>query len=122
MAKILVIDDSAFMRKTIRGFLEEAGFLVEDFLPKSIQELFVRVQTSKPDLVISDFNMPEIDGLTVARTVKRADDEIQVVILTATRDAAKESVLGTIGVRRILHKPIDGESLVTAIKEVLQNS
>jgi len=120
MAKILVIDDSSFMRHQVRSFLEEAGFEVEEFLPLSALEVVERVRASVPDLILSDFNMPEVDGQSVARMAKRANPDIPVIILTATRDAAKESVLGTIGVRRVLHKPIGGETLIQAVKEVLR--
>jgi DNA-binding response OmpR family regulator len=60
-----------------------------------------------------------VDGQTVARTVRRLNPALPVVILTANRDPAKESVLGTIGVQRILHKPVKGEDLVLEVKEIL---
>jgi CheY-like chemotaxis protein len=119
MTKVLVIDDSAFMRQHLRGFLEDAGLVVEDFLPHSCQELILKVQSTKPDLVLSDFNMPDIDGLQVARTVRRVDADIPVVILTANHDTARDSLLGTLGVRQVLHKPIDGEKLVAVLRELL---
>ena len=82
-------------------------------------EVIERVKTSQPDLVISDYNMPLVDGQTVVRTVRRLDPSLPVVILTAKRDPAKEAMLGTIGVQRILHKPVKGEDLVLEVKEIL---
>ena len=119
MFRILVIDDSALMRKIARDHLEEAGFEVDDFLPASVIEIMERIRNAPPDLVLSDFNMPNIDGTHVARTVRRINPDIPVIILTASRDTAREALLKTMGVRKILHKPISGEELSKIIGEVL---
>lgn len=119
MVKILVIDDSALMRNICRDHLEAAGFEVEDFLPESVNDLAERIKVSPPDLVLSDYNMPIIDGQNVARTVRRANPKIPVIILTANRDAGREAFLQTLGVRKILYKPIKGEELVGVVKKIL---
>jgi len=120
MAKILVIDDSAFMRKYLREVLEEAAFEVEEFLPLSALEVMEKIRTSAPDLVLSDYNMPDVDGQSVARMTKKANSSVRVVILTAVRDSAREAALTKVGVDLILHKPIQSESLVQAIQKVLK--
>ena len=119
MTKILVIDDSALMRRILRQFLEQADFEVEDWLPLSAMEIPDRVRASTPDLVLSDYQMPGVNGLTVAKMVQKANPKIPVVILSAIRDAELEATLGKFGVKRILGKPIDAETLVRAVKEVL---
>ena len=91
MLKILVIDDSVLMRRVVRDHLEKEGFAVEEFLPASVLELMERVKTSPPDLVLSDFNMPYVDGLEVARNVRRVNPNIPVIILTANRDCGPRS-------------------------------
>lgn len=121
MARILIIDDSALMRKISREQLEVAGFEVEEFLPESVLDLIERVRESQPDLVLSDFNMPHVDGLEVARNVRRVDPGIPLIILTANRDATREARLQTMGVRMILHKPVSGEVLVAAVKQFLDS-
>lgn len=119
MTKVLVIDDSAFMRQHLRTLLTDAGLVVEDFLPHCIEDLVQKLQNAKPDLVLSDFNMPDLDGMQVARIVRRIDPDIPVVILTANRDTARDSLLGTLGVRHVLHKPLDSEKLVEVLRELL---
>ena len=122
MLKILVIDDSLLMRKVARDHLESAGFDVEDCLPESLGDLVDRLKEAAPNLVLSDFNMPHLDGTAVARTVRRTDPKIPVLILTANRDVARDAILQTIGVRRILHKPISGPDLVDVVSQVLAAS
>ena len=122
MLKILVIDDSLLMRKVARDHLENAGFDVEDCLPETLGDLIDRLKEAAPDLVLSDFNMPHLDGTAVARTVRRTDPKIPVLILTANRDVARDAILQTLGVRRILHKPISGPDLVDVVSQVLAAS
>ncbi len=117
--KILVIDDSRFMRRILRQYLEEAGFEVEDWLPLSPMEIPDRITASTPDLVLSDYQMPGMNGLSVAKMVSKANPKIPVLILTALRDPELERNFLKFGVKRILNKPITAEALVEAMKEFL---
>ncbi len=119
MPKILVIDDSSFMRHQLRTYLEAAGHEVVEFLPLSALEVIDKVREVSPDLVLSDYNMPDVDGLSVTRMAKRADPKLPVLILTAIRNAEREAALMKLGVADILHKPIDQEALVQAVQKVL---
>jgi CheY-like chemotaxis protein len=117
--KILVIDDSSLMRKVLRKYLEEAGFEVDDWLPLSPMEIPERIAASTPDLVLSDYQMPGLNGLSVAKMVFKANPEIPVLILTALRDPELENNFKKFGVKRILNKPITAEALVQVLKEFL---
>lgn len=119
MAKILVIDDSNLMRKVLRQYLEGAGYEVDDWLPLSPMEIPERLTASTPDLVLSDYQMPGLNGLSVAKMVFKANPKIPVIILTALRDPELENNFTKFGVKRILNKPIAAEALVQAIKDCL---
>lgn len=119
MFKVLVLDDSALMRQRIRSFLEDEGLQVEDGLPATEADLLGRIEALQPDLLISDFTMPQLDGLAVARCVRRAHPKLPVIILTALRDPARDAQLKSAGVRLILHKPIHGPELLEAVVKVL---
>ncbi len=119
MTKILVIDDSSLMRMLVRGFLENAGFEVDDWLPMSIMEIPERIESFKPDLILTDFRMPGVNGLSVAQAAQRANAAIPVVVLTALREPETEVRLLKFGVKRILYKPIRQDALVQAMKELL---
>jgi len=67
VARILVIDDSNFMRRIERQFLESAGHEVEDWMPLSAMEIPERLTKSPVDLILADFNMPGVNGMTVAK-------------------------------------------------------
>ena len=119
MTKILVIDDSSLMRVLVRDYLEHAGFEVEDWLPMSVTEIPERIEVSKPDLILTDFRMPGVNGLSVVQAAQRTDATLPVVILTALREPETEVRLLKFGVKRILHKPISPEDLAQVLKEVL---
>jgi len=119
MTKILVIDDSSFMRKYLREAFGEAGFEVDDLLPVSPLEVMERMKACKPDLVLTDYHMPHVDGSQVARMARRADPGVPVVVLTATRDPELDQSLTNLGVRLILHKPMTFEAIVKSVQDLL---
>ena len=119
MAKILVIDDSSFQRKILRGFLEAAGHSVDELFPLSALEVVERLRSAPPELVLTDYGMPHVNGETVVQLLRREAKALPVVMLTATRDPAREAKLRTMGIRRILYKPIAGPALVQVVEEIL---
>ena len=119
VAKILVIDDSKMMRLFLRRCLEKAGYEVEEWVPLSAMEVPDYIAGSKPDLIISDFQMPGCNGSSLARMVHKSNAAVPVLILTAFRDDEMELNLLKIGVQRVLSKPINEASLVFAVKGTL---
>jgi len=120
MTKILVIDDSSFMRKYLREALEELGFVVDELFPISPLEVVERIRSGQPDLVLTDYHMPHVDGNQVARMARRARPGIPVVVLTSTHDPSLDRTLGKLGVRLVLHKPMKGEEIVKALQGLVQ--
>lgn len=119
MPRVMVIDDSALMRRMLRNHLESAGFEVDDWLPLSPFEVPERMTSFHPDLILTDYQMPGVNGASVAKMAQKADPNVPVVVLTALRDPDVEAQLKRFGVRRLLSKPIDAATLVTAIRELL---
>ena len=119
MPKVLVIDDNAMMRLYMRRCLEKAGYEVEDWLPMSAMEIPDRIAASAPDVIVTDYQMPGCNGLTVARMAQKVNPRLPVLILTAFRSEEIEAGLGKLGVRHLLNKPISAEELVLAVKEAL---
>lgn len=120
MARILVIDDSALMRNILRGALAEEGHETDAFLPESEAGLIEKLRNYAPDLLITDFNMPILDGKAVVRICRFVVPAAKIVLLTASREPARDSLLQTMGVRRILYKPIRAEEVVASVQKVLQ--
>lgn len=119
MPNVLLIDDSAFFRKVVRGFFEEGGYQVEDFVPLSALEVLEKARAFQPDLVVTDYNMPHVDGLAVIRMIRRHSPTLPVVVLTASRDPEREARLKGYGPVWVLYKPMLGEDIVMAVKAIV---
>ena len=86
MPKILVIDDSAVDRRLAGGLLEKAGEDLPDvqviYAPNG-KEALITIARESPDLVLTDLQMPEMNGLEVVEEIKRRHASIPVILMTA---------------------------------------
>jgi DNA-binding NarL/FixJ family response regulator len=120
MARIVVIDDSKLMRTLLRLILEQAGYDVDVWEEVTAAEIPDRISGGNPDLVITDYQMPGSNGLTVARMAHKTKPGLPVIVVTATHDPAVMDALTRVNVTHILHKPIQGEDLLKAVYQALQ--
>lgn len=119
--KILVVDDFATMRKVIRNLLKQIGYenIVE--AEDGINAMKV-LKSQKVDLIISDWNMPNMTGLELLKAV-RGDDELKPIpFLMVTAEALQENVIAAIkaGVNNYIVKPFTAEMLNEKIKKILE--
>lgn len=119
MSKIVVVDDSKLMRNLIQHILEQAGHQVEAWAEVTAMEVADRILASDPDLVVTDYQMPGCNGLTVARMARKAKPGLPVIVVTALHDAAVMDALKSQAVNQILHKPLKEETLVATVADVL---
>ena len=119
VAKVLVIDDSRMMRLYLRRCLEKAGLEVEEWLPQSPMEIADYLAGSAPDLILSDYQMPGCNGVSLARMAQKATPATPILVITAFKDEAMEANLLKFGVKRVLTKPIEAEALLQAIRAYL---
>lgn len=117
--KILVVDDEPKIVEMLRGYLRQSGFaVIEAFDGKQALDRF---KMEHPDLVILDLMLPEIDGLEVARTIRKTSDT-PIIMLTA-RTEALDRVLGLeIGADDYVPKPFDVRELVARVRAVLRRT
>jgi two-component system chemotaxis response regulator CheY len=117
---ILIVDDSATMILSVKSTLEMNGFTVET-ANDGVQALGKLKSGSKPDLIITDVNMPNMDGLELIRNVKLLPGFRFTPILTLTTEsqAAKRDEAKKLGATGWLVKPVSGPDLVKVIKQVL---
>ena len=117
---ILIVDDSATMVMSLRSTLEMNGFLVES-AGDGVQALAKLSGGSKPDLIITDVNMPNMDGLELIRKVRQLTGFRFTPILTLTTEsqAAKRDEGKKLGATGWLVKPIAGPDLIKVIKQVV---
>jgi DNA-binding response OmpR family regulator len=114
---ILVVDDDTPIRSLLKQELTETGYLVREAANGKAALDMVRLQ--KPDLIILDVMMPEINGFDVAAVLKNdpATMDIPIIILSIVQDKERGF---RIGVDRYLTKPIDTEKLFHEVDELLE--
>src|SRR5690606_16370883 len=81
MATILVVDDAAFMRMRMSKILSEAGYEVVQ--AENGLEAIEKYKAHKPDAVLMDITMPEMDGLTALKEIRSLDANARVAMVTA---------------------------------------
>ena len=119
MKKIFLVDDSTTMLMSMEGVLKRAGFEVQTAI--SGHDALGKIDAFKPDLMITDLNMPGMDGITLIKEVKaKATMKFKPVLMLTTesqqskRDEAKKA--GAVG---WLVKPVKPQELTAVIKQVL---
>ncbi|MEF2074972.1 response regulator [Consotaella aegiceratis] len=115
---ILTVDDSRTMRQMLLRALQEAGFNVVQ-AEDGVHGLEV-LQGALPDVIITDVNMPRMDGLTFIEEVRadRSKRAIPILVLTTESDAEKKARARRAGATGWIVKPFDPVKLVTAINRV----
>jgi two-component system alkaline phosphatase synthesis response regulator PhoP len=114
---ILVVDDEPKIVKQARDYLQRGGFRVID-APDGKTAL-VRARRERPDLVVLDLNLPEMDGLDVCRALRRESD-VPIIMLTARVDETDRLIGLELGADDYITKPFSPRELVARVRAVLR--
>ncbi len=109
MKKILIVDDSFFTRSIHRMTIEKEGYNVVE--AGGGQEAIDLFEKEKPDLVITDLMMPDMDGMDVIKKILAIEPAAKTIVCSADRQTARQQEAQAIGALGFLAKPIDAESL-----------
>lgn len=118
MAKILTVDDAAFMRKVIKDTLSKAGY-TEIFEAEDGAMAVEKYNEIKPDLVLMDITMPNMDGLQALKKIKEADAGAKVVMCTAMGQESMVVDAIKSGARDFIVKPFNADRIVQTVNAVL---
>jgi len=117
--KIVIADDSRTARFLIRQYLEMAGFFQADFIEvENGREALDHLKENAVDLVITDYKMPEMDGLDLLRRVKASPKlhDLPVLVITSFANQAKIDELLENGAFAVLQKPLSLAKLHETVK------
>ena len=121
MKTILVVDDSSTMVMSLKSSLEISGFKVDTAADGQLAMDKLKAGV-KPDLIITDINMPRMDGLQLIQNVRKLMRFVPILALTTESQQAKRDEAKKLGATGWLVKPIGGADLVKVIKQVLPGS
>ena len=118
MAKVLVIDDEQGIRSLLDMLLSRKGYgvVLADGGRKGL-ELFRR---ERPDVIVLDLNMPEMDGVAVLQQIRSLNPDQPVIILTGAGTPEKEQRVHALGVSEFVEKEFSLHRLGDALKRVLK--
>jgi two-component system chemotaxis response regulator CheY len=118
-ANILTVDDSASIRMTTKISLSNAGYTVTEAVDGS--DGLAKAKSGSFDLIITDLNMPVMDGLTMIEELRKLPEHmgVPIIFLTTESDADLKARAKAAGATGWLTKPFDPENLIKITRKVL---
>jgi DNA-binding response OmpR family regulator len=117
MKKILVIDDEPKIVQLVRDYLERAGFHV--LTAHNGKTALTLARSEKPDMIVLDLGLPEMDGLDVTRTLRK-DSNVPIIMLTARSEETDKLIGLELGADDYMTKPFSPKELVARIRVVFR--
>ncbi len=117
MKRVLIVDDAAFMRMSIRKMLEENGFEVVGEAENGVMAI-EKYQELQPEVVTMDITMPEMDGLEALREIKKIDPTASVVMVSALGQEARMKEAIIYGAKGFIVKPFKEEIIISALSKL----
>jgi DNA-binding response OmpR family regulator len=117
MKTILVVDDEFKIVQIARDYLENAGFSV--LTAGDGKSALAAARSAKPDVVILDLGLPEMDGLDVARALRK-DSDVPIIMLTARGEETDKLIGLELGADDYITKPFSPKELVARVRTLLR--
>jgi two-component system chemotaxis response regulator CheY len=121
MAKVLVVDDSQMVRELVLDPLQQLGHDARGVDPASLESVLARLASFRPELVITDLQMPQCPGLDLVRAI-RADPRLEatlILVFTAHRDVDLIQELTALGINGLLFKGLSILELIDTVTALL---
>lgn len=116
--KILVVDDAAFMRMMIKDILSKNGYQVVGEAADGVQAI-EKYKETVPDLVTMDITMPEMDGITALKEIKKLNPSVKVIMCSAMGQQAMVIDAIQAGAKDFIVKPFQADRVLEAISKTL---
>ena len=117
MPTILVVDDAAFMRMRCKKLLSQSGFdVIEAATGAQAVEAY---KEGRPDVVLLDITMPDMDGLTALKELKKLDPEAKIAMVSAMGQQSVVMEALKCGARDFLVKPFDPDRVLATVRKML---
>ncbi len=118
MAKILLVDDAAFMRMMVKDTLTKNGYTDLYEAADGLQAV-EKYNEVKPDLVIMDITMPNMDGLEALKTIKASDPNATIVMCSAMGQEAMVIEAIKTGAKDFIVKPFKPERILKTVESIV---
>ncbi|MBP1712435.1 MAG: chemotaxis protein [Deltaproteobacteria bacterium] len=122
---VLIVDDSQTMRKVIRKSVVLSGFAMENcWEAGNGKEALAVVQTQKVDLILTDFNMPEMNGMEMTQELKKTEKyrQIPIFFITAQENETLRKEGAALGVQGFIPKPFQPEIIRDLLQKAMEKT
>ena len=114
--KVLIVDDTAFMRMTLKNVIEKNGYEVIGEAGDG-EDAVSQYRELQPDLVTMDITMPKMDGITAIKEIKQAHPDAKIIVCSAMGQKPMVIEALNAGAKDFLVKPFDAERVIEALKK-----
>ncbi len=119
MAKqVLIVDDAAFMRMMLKDVLSKNGYVIAGEAENGLKAL-EKFKELGPDLVIMDITMPEMDGISAVKEIKKLNADANVIMCSAMGQQAMVIEAIQAGAKDFIVKPFQADRVLEAVKKVI---
>jgi two-component system chemotaxis response regulator CheY len=116
--RVLVVDDAAFMRMMVKDILSKNGYEVVGEAENGMKAL-EKFQELKPDLITMDITMPEMDGISAVKEIKKIDANAKIIMCSAMGQQAMVIEAIQAGARDFLVKPFQPDRVLEAVRKAV---
>lgn len=116
--RVLIVDDAAFMRMMLKDILTKNGYTVVEEAENGVVAV-EKYKKSRPDLVTMDITMPEMDGITAVKEIRKIDANAKIIMVSAMGQQAMVIDSIQAGARDFVVKPFQSERVLEAVAKVL---
>ncbi|CAN5704876.1 sigma-54 dependent transcriptional regulator [soil metagenome] len=120
MAFVLVVDDKEMLRDSVGSTLARAGMTVQT--ADGAEEALQKIAERRPDCVITDLKMPGMTGIDLLQELRKLDEEIPVVLMTAFATVETAVKAMRLGAFDYISKPFEGDQLIIAVKRACEHA
>ncbi len=116
--RVLVVDDAAFMRMMIKDILSKNGYEIIGEAENGLKAI-EKFQELRPDLTTMDITMPELDGISAVKEIKKMDPAAKVIMCSAMGQQAMVSEAIQSGARDFIVKPFQPDRVLEAVRKAV---
>lgn len=118
--KVLLVDDTAFVRMSLKKILDDMALGFEYIEAGDGEDAIEKYKIYSPDLVIMDITMPKMDGITAVGRIKEIDDNAKIIMCSSMGYQEKVLDAITAGAKDFIIKPYEAAKVAKSIKAVLK--
>ena len=116
--RVLIVDDAAFMRMMVKDIFSKNGYEIVGEAENGVKAI-EKFQELKPDLTTMDITMPEMDGITAVKEIKKIDPSAKVIMCSAMGQQAMVVEAIQAGARDFIVKPFQPDRVLEAVRKAV---